>query len=29
MIGSPDFEVTGIDAKGKRVAVISGGLWQI
>jgi len=29
MIGSPDFEVTGIDAKGKRVAVISNGLWQI
>jgi aminopeptidase len=29
MIGSPDFEVTGIDAKGKRVAVISDGLWQI
>jgi aminopeptidase len=29
MIGSPDFEVTGFDAKGKRVAVISDGLWQI
>ena len=29
MIGSPDFEVTGITEKGKRVAVISGGLWQI
>ena len=29
MIGSPDFEVTGIDARGKRVAVISSGLWQI
>ena len=29
MIGSADFEVTGIDAKGKRVAVISDGLWQI
>jgi aminopeptidase len=29
MIGSPDFEVTGIDAKGKRVAVISDGVWQI
>jgi aminopeptidase len=29
MIGSPDFEVTGITAKGKRVAVIRDGLWQI
>jgi aminopeptidase len=29
MIGSPDFEVTGIDAKGKRVAVISDGRWAI
>jgi aminopeptidase len=29
MIGSPDFEVTGITAKRKRVPVISGGLWQI
>ena len=29
MIGSPDFEVTGLTEKGKRVAVISGGLWQI
>jgi len=29
MIGSPDFEVTGIDAKGKRVPVISEGLWAI
>jgi aminopeptidase len=29
MIGSPDFEVTGIDAKGKRVPVISSGLWAI
>jgi hypothetical protein len=25
----PDFEVTGTDAKGKRVGVISDGLWQI
>jgi len=29
MIGGPDFEVTGITAKGKRVPVISDGLWQI
>ena len=29
MIGSPDLEVTGINAKGKRVAVIAEGLWQI
>ena len=29
MIGSPDFEVTGYRAKGKRVAVITDGLWQI
>jgi aminopeptidase len=29
MIGSPDFEVTGITAKGKRVPVLAGGLWQI
>ena len=29
MIGSPDFEVTGVGAKGKRVAVIANGLWQI
>ena len=29
MIGSPDFEVTGITEKGRRVPVITGGLWQI
>jgi aminopeptidase len=29
MIGGPDFEVTGVTGKGKRVAVIADGLWQI
>jgi len=29
MIGSPDFEKTGIDAKGRRIPVIEHGLWQI
>jgi aminopeptidase len=29
MIGGPDFEATGITAKGKRVPVIADGLWQI
>jgi len=29
MIGGPDFEVTGVTAKGKRVPVIADGLWQI
>jgi aminopeptidase len=29
MIGGPDFEVTGITAKGRRTPLISGGLWQI
>jgi len=29
MIGSPDFEVTGVTAKGKRVPVIADGLWAI
>ena len=29
MIGGPDLEVTGINAKGKRVPVIADGLWQI
>jgi aminopeptidase len=29
MIGSPDFEVTGINAKGRRIPVIRDGLWQI
>jgi aminopeptidase len=29
MIGGPDFEATGITDKGKRLPLISGGLWQI
>jgi aminopeptidase len=29
MIGGPDFEATGVNAKGKRIAVIADGLWQI
>jgi aminopeptidase len=29
MIGGPDFEVTGIDGMGRRLAVIADGLWQI
>ena len=29
MIGGPDFEVTGLTPKGKRVAVIADGLWQV
>ncbi len=29
MIGSPDFEATGVNAKGKRIPVISDGLWAI
>lgn len=29
MIGSPDLEVTGVTAKGKRLPVIADGLWQI
>jgi len=29
MIGGPDFEVTGITEKGKRVPVIADGLWQV
>ena len=29
MIGGPDFEVTAITARGRRVPLISGGLWQI
>jgi len=29
MIGGPDFEVTGITEKGKRVPVIADGLWRI
>jgi aminopeptidase len=29
MIGGPDFEVTGINAKGRRMPIIRDGLWQI
>jgi aminopeptidase len=29
MIGSPDFEATGVDAKGRRIPVIRDGLWAI
>jgi hypothetical protein len=29
MIGGPDFEVTAITAKGRRIPLIAGGLWQI
>lgn len=29
MIGSPDLEVSGIDAKGRRMPLINAGLWQI
>jgi aminopeptidase len=29
MIGGPDFEVTGITAKGKRMPLITGGLWTM
>jgi aminopeptidase len=29
MIGGPDFEVTGVTAKGRRLPVIRDGLWQI
>jgi hypothetical protein len=29
MIGSPEFTVVGINPRGKRVDVISDGLWQI
>jgi len=29
MIGSPDFDVTGITEKGRRIPVITDGLWQI
>jgi aminopeptidase len=29
MIGGPDFEVTAVTPKGRRVPLISGGLWQI
>jgi aminopeptidase len=29
MIGSPDFEVTGLNAKGRRIPIIKDGVWQI
>jgi len=29
MIGSPDLEVTGFDAKGRRVPLIRDGAWRI
>jgi leucyl aminopeptidase (aminopeptidase T) len=29
MIGSPDFEATGITESGRRVPVIADGLWRI
>jgi aminopeptidase len=29
MIGSPDFQITGITEKGRRVPLIADGLWQI
>ena len=29
MIGGPDFEVTGVTEKGRRVPVIQNGLWQL
>jgi aminopeptidase len=29
MIGSPDFEATGINSKGKKIPLIRDGLWQI
>jgi aminopeptidase len=29
MIGSPDFEATGIDARGRRIPLIEHGLWRI
>jgi leucyl aminopeptidase (aminopeptidase T) len=29
MIGSPDLEVTGVDAKGRRRPLIRDGAWQI
>jgi aminopeptidase len=29
MIGSPELEVTGVTAKGKRIPVIADGLWTI
>jgi len=29
MIGGPDLEATGVDARGRRIALIADGLWQI
>jgi aminopeptidase len=29
MIGGPDFEATGIDARGRRIPLIRDGIWQI
>ena len=29
MIGTDDFEVTGVGARGRRVPLIAGGAWQI
>jgi aminopeptidase len=29
MIGSPKLEVTGVDARGRRIPLIRGGAWQI
>jgi hypothetical protein len=29
MIGTVDFEVTGYAARGRRVPLIAGGVWQI
>ncbi|MDX6486063.1 MAG: aminopeptidase, partial [Gaiellaceae bacterium] len=29
MIGSPDVDVTGVTAGGKRVPVLRGGAWQL
>lgn len=29
MIGGPDFEATGVNAKGRRIPLIAGGLWQV
>jgi hypothetical protein len=29
MIGGPDLEATGFNARGRRIPLISGGAWQI
>jgi leucyl aminopeptidase (aminopeptidase T) len=29
MIGSPDLEATGVNARGRRIPLIREGLWQI